>query len=608
MHRPPEGGRYKHPMPKPGRPRQTPARLHSIVPVAVLLVAAVATYFNALGSPFVWDDDPAIVTNQSIRGSLADALVPPLETPVAGRPTVNVSLAVNYGIGALDPAGYHIGNLAVHLASALLLFAIVSRTLAARRVFRDRAYADVVALIASLIWMVHPLLSETVDYVTQRSESMMGLLFLLTLYAAIRARAEARESSQRERRRVRWDIVSIASCAVGMATKESMVTAPIAVVLYDLVFEFDSAGDALRSRAFLYGGLAATWMELGVIMWRWPRSTVGGAAVGAWTYLLNQAQMIVRYLGLVFWPQSLVVDYGLPRALALRDVIVPGTLVVALLGAAAFAFVRRPAAGFLGAMFFLTLAPTSSFVPITTEVGAERRMYLPLAALVVLFVVLAALLVERLRGRSPGRSKAVTAAALALSVAIAAALAVRTAYRNREYQSALTLWESVVERRPQGRARFALATQLMDAGRHDEAIVQLREAVADFPDARAGLGTELLIKGEFAEGVAVLEAFVEASPSAPNRAPARPLLASGYRGLAEQAMRQRQFARAAEQARLSLRYDANSAEAHNVLGAALASQGQFDQAVREFREAVRIDPRNASAANNLARAEAILRK
>src|SRR5512138_501918 len=175
-------------MPKPRRPREKPARLPLVAPVAVLLLAAVAAYFNAIGSPFVWDDDPAIVTNQSIRGSLADALVPPLETPVAGRPVVNVSLAVNYGIGGLEPAGYRVWNLAIHLASALLLYAIVSRTLGARRVFRDRVYSDGVALVAALVWMVHPLLSETVDYVTQRSESMMGLFFLLTLYAAIRAR------------------------------------------------------------------------------------------------------------------------------------------------------------------------------------------------------------------------------------------------------------------------------------------------------------------------------------------------------------------------------------------------------------------------------------
>jgi Flp pilus assembly protein TadD len=467
-------------------------------------------------------------------------------------------------------------------------------------VFRDAVFGDAVALVAALIWMVHPLLSETVDYVTQRSESMMGLFFLLTLYAAIRAREP--------RRSLRWELASIASCALGMASKESMVTAPVAVVLYDLVFEFDSARDALASRRFLYAGLAASWLELGAIMWRWPRSTVGGAAVGPWTYLLNQAQMITRYLGLTVWPQSLVIDYGLPRSLTIRDVIAEGALIVALAAATAFAFRRWPAVGFLGAMFFLTLAPTSSIVPITSEVGAERRMYLPLAALVVLIVTLSGILIDRARGRSPGRARTVMGVAIGVSVVVIAALSVRTIFRNREYQTQISLWESVVARRPQGRARFALANQFMEAGRHDEAIAQLRAAVPDFPDARAGLGTELLIKGEFTEGVAVLEAFVQANPSAPNREPARPLIANGYRGLAEQSVQQRRFAQAADEARKSLQFNPQSADAHNVLGAALASQGQFDQAVAEFQAALRIDPRHQSAANNLARATAILQQ
>src|SRR5262245_53088385 len=115
-------------MPKHGRQPQKPARLPLIFPFVLVLLAAVATYFNGLGAPFVWDDDPAIVTNQSIRGSLADSLVPPLETPVAGRPVVNASLAINFGISGLDTTGYHVFNLAVLAASALLLFGIVRRT------------------------------------------------------------------------------------------------------------------------------------------------------------------------------------------------------------------------------------------------------------------------------------------------------------------------------------------------------------------------------------------------------------------------------------------------------------------------------------------------
>jgi hypothetical protein len=117
--------------------------------------------------------------------------------------------------------------------------------------------------------------------------------------------------------------------------------------------------------------------------------------VTPWVYLLNQAVMIVHYLRLTFWPSGMVLDYGVPRALTLAQVA-PQMVFVTLLGLLTIvALVRAPAAGFLGAWFFVTLAPSSSIVPIHTEVGAERRMYLASMALVVLTVVTLHRSVER---------------------------------------------------------------------------------------------------------------------------------------------------------------------------------------------------------------------
>jgi tetratricopeptide (TPR) repeat protein len=246
-------------------------------------------------------------------------------------------------------------------------------------------------------------------------------------------------------------------------------------------------------------------------------------------------------------------------------------------------------------MFFLTLAPTSSVVPILTEVGAERRMYLPLAALVVLVVALAARAVER-------RTKL----GIAALTAIVAALAARTVVRNRDYDSALTLWKSVVDVRPQGRARFAYANELLALGKTDEATAQLRLAVVDNADARAGLGTALLLQGKLDEGVAVLQTFVDANPSHPNRIPARALLAQAHQALAERALAEHDTGRAATEARKAIEFDANSAAAHNVLGAALASQGNLPAAIDEFKAAVRLNPTMESALNNLAHATAMV--
>src|SRR4029453_9133238 len=136
-----------------------------------------------------------------------------------------------------------------------------------------------------------------------------------------------------------------------------------------------------------------------------PRTTAGfSVAVRPWTYLLNQVEMIARYLRLSFWPSPLVLDYGLPRPLSLENVAGTAIVVVVLLVATAVALVRWPAVGFLAARFFVTLAPTSSVIPIASEVGAERRMYLPATALAVLAAVSVAMLMERV-GERPSSQK-----------------------------------------------------------------------------------------------------------------------------------------------------------------------------------------------------------
>jgi len=156
----------------------------------VLAVVGVLTYANALRQPFMFDDMSAIVDNQQIR-RLTDprVLLPERERPVSGRPLVNLSLAVNYALGGLDSWGYHAVNIIIHVLCAALLMLVVGDTLGLTHIppaLRDQA--DVLAFVVALLWVVHPLNSEVVTYVTQRTESMMAFFFLLTLYASTRAR------------------------------------------------------------------------------------------------------------------------------------------------------------------------------------------------------------------------------------------------------------------------------------------------------------------------------------------------------------------------------------------------------------------------------------
>jgi len=573
-------------------------------PWAPLLFVAViaAVYGNGLHGPLVFDDRAAIVDNDTIEdlGSIR-VLQPPHETSVAGRPVANISFAVNYAIGGRDVEGYHAVNIAIHLLCALLVFA-----LAGQQMPRGAALA------LALLWAVHPLTTEPVDYLTQRTESLMALLYLATLYCAARAAGSHTRW---------WSVAAVGVCALGMATKESMVTAPLVIVLYDRVFLFGSLRDALQRRRWLYAGLAATWLLLATLIWQGPRNLSAGFAshdANVVSYVLDQAVMIVRYIRLAIWPSTLVLYYGWPATVSVRDVWPQLALILLLLAATVWALWKYPRVGFLAACFFITLAPTSSIVPIATEVGAERRMYLPLIALVALVVL-------GVRNLLPRPQLRVAAVAIATVL-----LGARTVARNAEYGSSLRLAETTVEGWPSPAAHSMLGVELAAAGRMPEAERHLREAVADYPPARYYLGTVLAAENQPAEAISSFRSFIATEPPQleqvrlAHRELAGALAKSGrdaeaideyrvalaadsrdmqaIRPLAQLLLADQQFADSIPLLRQLTVARPDDAWAFGGLGIALASTGHLDEAVDAFRRQVELEPGNDHARQNLARA------
>lgn len=522
--------------------------------LALMFGAGILAYANSLDNPFIWDDHTAIIDNPTIRSiwPLNGPFIPPLDTPVSRRPLVNASFALNYAIDGLRVTGYHIVNLAMHLMAAGLLFGVVRRTLSSDRLsMRFGAQASTLALIAASLWMLHPLQSEVINYTTQRTTVMAGLFFMLTLYAAVRALGSKR----------RWPAVAAISCALGMMSKEFVAVAPLVVVLYDRVFAFAGFREAVAVRRSLYAALAAGWVPLAGLLALRPHSTVGFSTdITPWAYLLNQAQMVPHYLRLAVWPDALVLDYGLPRMLSLADVAGGFLIVGALLAGTVIALVRWPAIGFLGAFFFLTLAPTSSIVPIATETGAERRMYLPLAALAVLVAAAGSWIRACVQARAPASLRRVAAlAGLLAVVAGAAGLTARTIHRNHEFASVRSIWRHSVERWPHGRARLSYAAALLDAGEEVSGRRQMVMAARDFMPARYALANELVVEGRYDEAMRELSTFIDAAPEAVDRLPARILR-----------------------------------------GRVLATQARSTESIDEFRAIVRLFPASAPAREHLA--------
>jgi tetratricopeptide (TPR) repeat protein len=466
-------------------------RLAPVLIVGALLVA----YVNSLAAPFILDDLRSIVRNVHIRHLW------PLGNTIqdTSRPVVHLSLALNYALDGYNVAGYHAFNLAVHMLAALTLFGIARRTLDAHY----GASARWLAVIIALVWALHPLQTQSVTYVIQRAESLMGLFYLLTLYCFIRGTHSEP-----------WYVAALVCCALGMACKPIMVTAPLIVLLYDRTFVAKSVMEALRQRCWFYLGLAATWVLLAWLLAIGPREWQGSAGPGqvsfsTWEYLRTQPGVILHYLRLMLYPSPLCLDYAWPMARTASEIAHQALVITAMLAATAWAWMHKPWLGFLGAWFFLILAPSSSAIPLA-DLAFEHRVYLSLAAVAALFVI--------------GGYELCRRVALPVKLGVAAlvvlGLGCVTIHRNLDYRSELSIWSDTVAKRPNNwRAQSDLGVALERDGRTTEAMVHYEEAIRLKPDyaiAHSNLGVALAKQGQIEEAVAQFDEALRLEPASAN--------------------------------------------------------------------------------------------
>ena len=529
-----------------------------ILGTALLFTALFAAYSNTFHVPFHLDDFDSIERNPTIK-SLASAWLPPSGSGIttSGRPLLNVSLAINYALHGSDVLGYHVANLLIHALAALTLWAVIRRTLR-QPVFANRfaVHATPLAWCAAALWALHPLQTESVTYIVQRAESLVGLFYLLTLYAFIRSVEKAPATSAASTRAPGiarpgprlWPILAVFFCACGMASKEVMASAPLILFLYDRTFLSGSFSSAWKNHRNLHLSLAATWLVLlACILQSGGRGdTVGYAQVAWWEYAITQGPAITGYLWRAIWPANLIFDYGAILEKS-THVVIPCTLFIfSLLALAIYALRRWPVAGFAFAWFFLILAPTSSIIPVASQTAAEHRMYLPLAAV----LIPAALLLRHSFSR----------AAFPVLAALLVAAGLRTHLRNHDYRTELALWEDTVTRLPDNvRALTNLSSALFLADRFEESAHYSRKAIGYLPthaDAHLNLGSALVKLRRLPEALSSLERATALNPS--------------------------------------------NTLYLITLGSAATALGDFDKALAAYRRAYELDPGTAVHAFNLA--------
>jgi len=420
------------------------------LPYVLVAATGLVAWWGVWHGQFLFDDFQAIAENAALNsGHWWQAAFSAEHHPLVNRPLSCLTLTWDFAVYGPGPFGPHLTNLLLHLANGMLVLATLRAALMAPNLagrFAARRTTGLATAVAAL-WVTHPLGGDAVAYATQRSTLLFSGFLLLGLLASLRAASSPRP--------IRWRALAVLAIACGMASKEDMVVAPLLLVLWERAFVL-SSWTAMRRRAGFFAALACTWLVLvGCLVLGPANPTVGYAttpAVTAWHWLSTQAGVLVHYLRLVVWPHPLRGAYDWDIVTSVGAAALPGLVVITLLGFTIAWWRSRPWWGFCGALFFLLLAPTSSLMPIVTEVLAERRMYLPMLAVLVPVVLL---------GERVLRTHA-KMAMLAPMLVVAAAIAFGLVSRQRVavYADPVSFWNDAFDRRDPASRSF-LASQIL---------------------------------------------------------------------------------------------------------------------------------------------------
>lgn len=465
----------------------------------ILLVGSIA-YFNAFDVPFYFDDldnlkHPSLkienLTLESVERSLTGGL---LKT----RPVANLSFALNYYIGGYRVQGYHLVNLIIHITSGFLLFLLIKITLSlvGEANNKDRIY--IISLLASLLWLVHPLCTQSVTYIVQRMNSLVSMLYLLSLVLYIYGRIEQNKnySGSFMTKGTCLFFLSVLSGILALGSKENAATLPVTIFLYELYFFRQLSLNWLK-RVFPIIGVVFLFVL--TLAWLYTdghlvERIVGGYGNRDFTLtqrLLTQPRVILHYISLIVYPDPdrLVLDYNFPLSTSFFSPISTIYAILCLVGLLSLALSiakKERIVSFFLIWFFINLSVESTVVPL--EMVYEHRTYLPSMGLVTIGVYL----LFRFVGYRLISSSIV--------VAICLMCTVWTIQRNSVWRDPIAFWERNLSKYPNSsRVNANLGTAYYEVGDINKAETYYEVAVALQPRNKGvlkNLGAIALRRGD----------------------------------------------------------------------------------------------------------------
>lgn len=505
----------------------------------ILLVSllGIGLYANTFVNSFVWDDELLIIRNEYIKdwSHFPEIFKINLFHSISRkgnyyRPLQSLSLLLDYSLWELRPFGYHLTNALLHISNTVIIYFLIGMISRNRRI----------SLLTALLFLVHPIHTQAVTYISGRADPLVAFFFLLAFYLYVKSAAL---------KKLVLYLGSLLFFLLALLSKEVALIFPLTLLLYDSSFPEPLGSKACGPPWRKWGRAAFRYLPFLVILGTYLFSRLfllepllrPAAAGGSSLYsrLLTLPKVIISYLRLLLLPFNLHMERRVALASSPFEaqVYLPLILLV-LIGIVALRMYKRSRVAFFSlTWFFLTLVPVANVFPLNAMM-AEHWLYLPSLGL-FLFVSLGIA-----RALETGKKKQI----VVLIVLILTFYSFLTVRRNRDWRDGLTLYQNTLKYSPQ-------------SGR-----------------VHNNLGNIYLRKGDYGRALEEYKRAVELKPD----------LAEGYFNLGEVYSRKEEYDRAVAQYKTAIELNPDLIGAYYGLGMAYRGKGELDKAIKEWEKTLAV--------------------
>lgn len=539
-------------------------KIKKLIPYIVLASLTLSVYLFTLPYSFTYDDHHYIEESRYIKSwngltailNDSGAAVSPEELDLT-RPLMPVSLAIDYSLWGLNPAGFRLTNILLHALNSVLVYILASSLLTNRWS----------CLMSALIFAVHPIHVEPVVGITFREDLLVTFFYLSALLLYIKFAVDSKPL---------YYLFSLSFFILALLSKEMAVTFPLVVLIYNFILKRDAGKKSLLLQIPYWSVLPFYLLFLYSIYSKLPLP--GSGAGDGPVFILSSLKMIATYAGLLLFPFGLHVDYDFHAALFDPAML---TGIILILAAAWYLIKGKDRViSFCIAFFFVTLIPVMNIIP-TFRLVADRFLYLPSVA----FSLLAGILLMQLGQRDRFR--------LVISAALILLLGVVAVKRGTVWENDLTLWSDVMKKSPGSvRAYAAVGAYYLKEGKDDEAMAMFQKTISLRPDYDKGyynLGVLYLRKGYDAAAISNLSRAVELNPD----------YGKAYFQLGLAYAQGGQYDKAIQAYEKAIKFMPDSAVLQNNLGNAYSANGDYSRAFAAYETAISLDTNYADPHYNL---------